>query len=982
MGNPGPWAGGGEPVLSSKGEYMRSNGLNHIYRVVWNAARGAWQAIAESGKGHAKSKRNKAARQVLTAGSFVLLSLPALAADILPSGGTVVAGALLNPVSVNNGKMTIEQASSKLAMDWQSFSIGHGNTVEFVQPSSSAVALNRVLGSDVSVIQGALKANGQVFLINPNGVLFTPTAQVDVGSLVASTQSIKTADFLAGKYLFEGISSNAIINQGNVTAANGGTIALIAAKIINNGTLTARAGNVLLGAGSKVTLDMGGPVKLQVENDTLETLISNGGVIRAEGGHVLLTSQAARNLASSVINNTGLIEAQTLATGEKGEIVLFAHGGTANIGGKLDASAPNGGDGGFIETSASTVSFAPDLVVTAAAATGKGGKWLIDPTDITIGQSTCTGTNCISADTIATTLNGGTDVAIETDAPVTDDYSQRGDINFNGNLSWNQSTLILRAHNDIWIRGNLVGTGTAKLGLEYGLGRANGRFYDPTYSFSEPTNATYTILGSLTLPAYSFYAHNAYDRKGSTAFSDFASVPLFLNNGLLRFGDGTQNSVDGYGSLLQPFYYNSTDKRWYKLTYSQSSMYLNVAWGLPSASDVATYGVSAYSGGTVISNQEGKYDFANGDFDGNASSYVAATNINSSGFSNGRGTLVASNTISDGGVSLTLQSTYTLRPGASYVEAISKVTNVSGASVGNVRLWSGTRDDFIATTDGPLKEKGNISGGTFAALTSTGVTANAIKVTSHNDGILFYSTSTGADTTIGECCSPNFHIDTANTGSPLSSPSATPYASAPFASTYSDRATAAGYLDYSTDGNYSVYSNFGSLANNASKSIAWYYAAGPVSSLASIISSVDVAAQAAVDAIKHTEGASTPITGPSVPVDTAIKTAQVLPVEPRTNTSTLPGLVSPTNTPPTEVVTSGQGSLPVYDLSGGLAFVAVPSSGGTPAAGGSTPANGNLPTEVGGRDPLGFMRVFVVGGGLSLPDGVGDNSSAQNLRRN
>ena len=97
-----------------------------------------------------------------------------------------------------------------MAIDWQSFSIGKGNTVNFVQPSASAVALNRVLGSDVSVIQGALNANGQVFLINPNGVLFSPSAQVNVGSLVASTLSISNADFMAGNYRFEGSSSNAI----------------------------------------------------------------------------------------------------------------------------------------------------------------------------------------------------------------------------------------------------------------------------------------------------------------------------------------------------------------------------------------------------------------------------------------------------------------------------------------------------------------------------------------------------------------------------------------------------------------------------------------------------------------------------------------------------------------------------------------------------------------------------------------------------
>jgi filamentous hemagglutinin family protein len=112
-----------------------------------------------------------------------------------------------------------------MAANWQSFSIGAGHTVNFVQPSSSAVALNRVLGSDVSVIQGALNANGQVFLINPNGVLFTPTAQVNVGGIVASTLNLSNEDFLAGRYRFSGDSTASVINQGNIQTAPGGTAA-------------------------------------------------------------------------------------------------------------------------------------------------------------------------------------------------------------------------------------------------------------------------------------------------------------------------------------------------------------------------------------------------------------------------------------------------------------------------------------------------------------------------------------------------------------------------------------------------------------------------------------------------------------------------------------------------------------------------------------------------------------------------------------
>lgn len=286
---------------------MKRATLNHSYRLVWNKALGAFVAVAELARTQRKGGTAGATALLLSC-----LPLPALAT--LPTGGTVEAGA--GSISQSGNAMTINQGSDKLAINWQSFSIGAGNSVTFNQPGSGSVALNRVLGSDVSVIQGALNANGQVFLVNPNGVLFSPTAQVNVGSIVASTLNISTADFMAGNYRFDGNSSNAIINQGNIQSANGGTIALIAATISNTGSLTANGGNVLLGAGSRVTLDLGGPVKLEVEQSAIDALIEQGGAIKADGGRVYLTAKAAGDLASTVINHTGITEAHTLSTGE------------------------------------------------------------------------------------------------------------------------------------------------------------------------------------------------------------------------------------------------------------------------------------------------------------------------------------------------------------------------------------------------------------------------------------------------------------------------------------------------------------------------------------------------------------------------------------------------------------------------------------------------------------------------------------------
>ncbi|MFM8341605.1 MAG: filamentous hemagglutinin N-terminal domain-containing protein, partial [Methylomonas sp.] len=390
--------------------------MNKTFRSIWNSKKQTYVAVAEIVSTGGKRTSSSVALVVSPLLSLVLAG-SAWAAD-LPTGGQIIGGN--GSITTNGNSMTINQSTSKMAVDWQSFSIGQNKTVEFVQPSSSAVALNRILGTDVSVIQGALKSNGQVFLINPNGVMFSKGAQVNVGSLVASTLNIKTEDFMAGNYHFEGASSNAIINQGNITADSAGTVALIAAKITNTGQINADAGNVLIGAGSKVKLDLGGPIKIEVEQGAIDALIEQGGGIRADGGLVYLTAKAVGQITSTVINHTGITEAKTLATGEKGQIVLM--GGMSKdrimVGGKLDASAPNGGDGGFIETSSAHVSFNKDLQITTAAPYGKMGTWLIDPVDFTIAASggDLTGSQLSSALQAA-------NVTIDTTAAATQVYS-------------------------------------------------------------------------------------------------------------------------------------------------------------------------------------------------------------------------------------------------------------------------------------------------------------------------------------------------------------------------------------------------------------------------------------------------------------------------------------------------------------------------------------------------------------------------------
>ncbi|UXY15451.1 YDG domain-containing protein [Chitiniphilus purpureus] len=436
---------------------MRPPSMNHVYRLIWSTRLGCFVAVAEFARAGGKAARCR----VLGAVAATLLGVPAVWAEPLPTGAQITQGAA--QLSRQADTLTIRQDTGKLVTNWQSFDIGAGHTVQFVQPSAAAVALNRVVGAGVSNIQGALRANGQVFLLNPNGILFSPTAQVDVAGLVASTLSLSDHDFLAGRYRFEGSGSGSVTNQGLLRTATGGTVALIAAKVVNTGRIETPQGQTLLASGSTVTLDIGGPVQLEVERGVLDGLVENGGAILADGGKVLLTAKAADQLARSVVNQTGLIQARTLASGERGEIVLLGdlQHGELHATGRLDASAPNGGDGGFIETSAARVDTGA-LQIDAGAAHGQGGEWLIDPFDYNI--------NVTAAANIAGALNTGTSVTVSTvtSNPVYGGGAAgSGDITVASPISktaGGNATLTLRADRSITVSSPITAT-VGQLGL-------------------------------------------------------------------------------------------------------------------------------------------------------------------------------------------------------------------------------------------------------------------------------------------------------------------------------------------------------------------------------------------------------------------------------------------------------------------------------------------------------------------------------------
>jgi filamentous hemagglutinin family protein len=344
--------------------------MNHIYRSIWSEASGTWIAVSETtqSKGKCSGTRN-----ALLATGLLLCSAGSWA---LPTGEQLVAGQASISIPAA-GQMHIEQTSQQAIVNWQGFSIAPNEAVNIHQPNVQAAILNRVVGQDASQIQGQLNANGQVYLVNPNGVLFGKTAQVDVGGLIASTHNIKDTDFLTGiQHFTQDNATGTVSNQGTIKTPAGGVVALIGNRVSNEGTISTPKGTTALAAGKTVDLDFqgNGLVEVKVSEATLNTQINNNGAILADGGRVVLTAQAAGQLIDTVINQDGIIRAQGL-TQRNGEIILDAgNAGVVQVNGTLNA---DGQQGGNISIMGKQIQINNGATVTASGDNGGGGVIVI-----------------------------------------------------------------------------------------------------------------------------------------------------------------------------------------------------------------------------------------------------------------------------------------------------------------------------------------------------------------------------------------------------------------------------------------------------------------------------------------------------------------------------------------------------------------------------------------------------------------------------
>jgi filamentous hemagglutinin family protein len=560
-----------------------------------------------------KGKRLKPGRIISASGLSALLLFGQTAVLLgNPTGGQVAAGSAT--IDSSGKTLTITQASHTAIINWQSFSIAGGELTKFVQPSVTSAALNRVMSGNPSAIYGTLSANGQIYLINPAGILVGPGGVVNTAGFIASTRDIADQDFLSGNLHFTGTSDGGVQNLGTINAF-GGSVYLIGNTVDNQGTVNAPRGTAGLAAADDVLVTQTGAQNLFVEpnansSSTRSTLtgvhnsgkiaatsaelkaangnmyalaINNSGTIVAttvkhQGGHVFLTSD------SGTIVNSGTIDASATAAGGKGGSVTLksTSGKTVNTAsGKILATGGSGGTGGQIETSGES------LQIDGTVNAGKGGAWLLDPTDVTIDNNN-NGGNDVNAGTLEAALNNGTSETVQAVGGNTDS----GNIELNTPFAWT-STATLQL------------TATGDIGLNDTLSAPTG-----TLSLSAAGNITDTA----SLAVGSFILQNGTWNQVTANLPAFtASLDFELQNtsSFLR-------ATGGDGSTGNP--YQIADVYGLQGVGSPSFVYMGTSFNLVNnidATGTATWNSSAgFEPWGVMSNDTGGADDYNGVFNG------------------------------------------------------------------------------------------------------------------------------------------------------------------------------------------------------------------------------------------------------------------------------------------------------------------------------------------------------------------------------
>lgn len=345
---------------------------------------------------------------------------PALAQSpppALPQGGQAAQGSV-TIATPSPSQMVVTQTSQRAVVNWSDFSIGSGGLVDIQQPNASAAILNRVTGGNASLINGGLHANGQVYLLNPHGIVVGPNGVIDTAAFLASILHASDSAFMAGGPLaFSGDSTAGITNLGVIHASTG-DVALFAPAVANRGTIAAPNGTAALVSGSEILFAPGGPssflIKAPVDAGLAGPAIDNSGVIAAAQAEL----KAAGSPYALAVNNSGLVSATTM-TRSGGRVVLDGGAGDVVNSGTLTAQA--GDEGGAIDVLGTHVELSGHAVVDASGPSGGGairiggGAHGADPS-VTNAQTATVGPDAVIRANATGGGNGGSVVVWSDDA--------------------------------------------------------------------------------------------------------------------------------------------------------------------------------------------------------------------------------------------------------------------------------------------------------------------------------------------------------------------------------------------------------------------------------------------------------------------------------------------------------------------------------------------------------------------------------------
>ncbi len=305
----------------------------------------------------------------------LFLGVP-LAAVANPSGGTVAAGAAT--INHQGATTTITQGTDRAVINWNDFNVGAGELTRFVQPGAQSAVLNRVTGGNPTQIFGRLEGNGRVFVLNPNGVLVGASGTVQTQGFIGSTLNVANSDFMSGGDLrFTGSSTAVVENLGRIDAGQGDAI-LIAHRVRNAGDIAASNGTVALAAGTDVLLAKEGTSRIWVKSGVSGaggTGVDQSGTVSAVQAEL---KAAGGDVYSLAVNSGGVVSATGVAERD-GRIYLTSEGGNVEVSGALEAKGANGKGGeiyvgGGYQGKDAGIANAANTTVTSTSRLSAGGE--------------------------------------------------------------------------------------------------------------------------------------------------------------------------------------------------------------------------------------------------------------------------------------------------------------------------------------------------------------------------------------------------------------------------------------------------------------------------------------------------------------------------------------------------------------------------------------------------------------------------------